>query len=59
MTRITERSIWVGLILLLLITGAVLFAGPAGRMLTLCQDMMDDTTRPNGSVETASQASKS
>lgn len=30
MTRTTERLIWVGLILLLLVTGAVLFAGPGG-----------------------------
>lgn len=40
MTRTTERWIWIGAILLLLVIGAVLFLGPAGRMMAMCQGTM-------------------
>lgn len=40
MTRTTERWIWTGVVLLLLLTGAVLFLGPAGRMVAMCQETM-------------------
>jgi hypothetical protein len=39
-TRTTERWIWIGAVLALLAIGAVLLAGPAGRMIGACQDMM-------------------
>lgn len=40
MTRTTERWLWIGVVLLLLLIGAVLFLGPAGQMAAMCQEMM-------------------
>ncbi len=40
MTRTTERWIWISIIVLLLVVGVVLFAGPAARMIAMCQEMM-------------------
>ena len=41
MTRNTERGIWIGVMVLLLLVGGVLLS-PAGRMLGMCSDMMGD-----------------
>lgn len=40
MTRTTERWLWIGVVLLLLVIGAILLLGPAGRMMAACDDMM-------------------
>lgn len=43
MTRKAERWIWISIVLVLLAIGAVLLAGPAGRMIAACQDMTQGT----------------
>ncbi|GEM_PF-5673970 len=43
MTRQGERWIWIGVVVLLLAIGAVVFAGPAGQMLRHCAEMMGQT----------------
>lgn len=41
MSRIAERWIWIGVIALLLLIVAGLFAGPAARIFGMCGQMMD------------------
>lgn len=48
MTRTTERWIWIGVVLLLLVVGVALFAGPAAKMMAMCQEMMGSGTMNGG-----------
>lgn len=58
MTRNTERLIWAGVIVLLLTVGALLFLGPAGRMFTMCQDMMGGVGADSGMMQDGGTTSR-
>lgn len=55
MTRNTERGIWVGVILLLLAIGTVIAAGPATRVLAICQAAMGDAMMGSSGGQTGGQ----
>lgn len=50
MKRTTERWIWASVVVLLLAIGAVLFLGPAGRMMSMCEEMMGGGMMPDSGI---------
>ncbi len=50
MKRTMERAIWIGIVVVLLAGAGVVFAGPAGKMITLCQNMMEAGTASSGAM---------